>query len=179
VRVAYLGPAGTFSEEAVRSSGFAPDGFEAVPCGDVGEVIRSIGSGTADRAMAPIDNSIEGSVRHTVDGLIAEADTVTIVGEYVHEVRSALIAAQPMPLGDISAVTSHPQPLAQCSHFLREELPGAELRFADSTSAAVREVSRGEPGLAALGPATAAGIYGCTVLREGIEDEPGNLTRFV
>ena len=179
MRVAYLGPAGTFSEEAVRSSGFAPDGFEAVPCGDVGEVIRSIGSGTADRAMAPIDNSIEGSVRHTVDGLIAEADTVTIVGEYVHEVRSALIAAQPMPLGDISAVTSHPQPLAQCSHFLREELPGAELRFADSTSAAVREVSRGEPGLAALGPATAAGIYGCTVLREGIEDEPGNLTRFV
>ena len=179
MRVAYLGPAGTFSEEAVRASGFAAGGFEAVPCDNVSEVIKSIGSGLADRAMAPIDNSIEGSVRHTVDGLIAEADSVTIVGEYVHEVRSALIAARPMPLAEITAVTSHPQPLAQCSHFLREELPGAELRFADSTSAAVREVSRGEPGLSALGPATAAEIYGCTVLREGIEDEPGNLTRFV
>jgi prephenate dehydratase len=179
VRVAYLGPAGTFSEEAVRSSGFAADGFEPVPCSNVAAVIASIRSGAADRAMAPIDNSIEGSVRHTVDGLIAEADAVSIVGEYVHEVRSALITAKPLPLGEITAVTSHPQPLAQCSRFLREQLPGAELRFAESTSAAVRDVSRGEPGLAALGPATAAAIYGCTVLREGIEDEPGNLTRFV
>lgn len=179
MRVAYLGPAGTFSEEAVRTSGFAPGDFEAVPCGTVVEVIEAIGRGAAERAMAPIDNSIEGSVRHTVDGLIAEADSVTIIGEFVHEVRSALIAAQPLPLDEITAVTSHPQPLAQCSRFLREELPRAELRFADSTSAAVREVSQGETGLAALGPATAAGIYGCAVLREGIEDEPGNLTRFV
>jgi prephenate dehydratase len=179
VKVAYLGPAGTFSEEAVRASGFAPDGFEPLPCANVSEVIRSIGAGAAERAMAPIDNSIEGSVRHTVDGLIAEADSVTIIGEYVHEVRSALITSEPLGLDEITAVTSHPQPLAQCSRFLREELPGAELRFADSTSAAVLEVSRGETGLAALGPATAAAIYGCTVLREGIEDEPGNLTRFV
>ncbi len=179
MRVAYLGPAGTFSEDAVRSSGFAPEGFEAVPCATVSEVIQSVSSGAADRAMAPIDNSIEGSVRHTVDGLIAEADSVTIVGEYVHEVRSALIAARPMQLEDIAAVISHPQPLAQCSRFLREEMPGAELRFADSTSAAVKEVSEGEAGLAALGPAAAAAIYGCRVLREGIEDEPGNLTRFV
>lgn len=179
MRVAYLGPAGTFSEDAVRASGFTAEGFETVPCSTVAEVIESIGSGVADRAMAPIENSIEGSVRHTVDGLIAEADSVTIIGEYVHEVQSALITARPLPLGEITAVTSHPQPLAQCSRFLREELPGAELRVADSTSAAVREVSRGEPGLAALGPAAAAGIYGCTVLREGIEDEPGNLTRFV
>ncbi len=179
MRVAYLGPAGTFSEDAVRASGFAPDGFEAVPCEKLAEVIESIGSGAADRAMAPIDNSIEGSVRHTVDGLIAEADSVTIVGEYVHEIRSALITSGPLELSRIEAVVSHPQPLAQCSRFLREELPGAELRFAESTSAAVREVSRGEPGLAALGPAAAARIYGCTVLREGIEDEPGNLTRFV
>ncbi len=179
MRVAYLGPAGTFSEEAVRSSGFAPQGFDAVACGTIGEVIEAVGSGRADRAMVPIENSIEGSVRHTVDGLIAAADSVTIIGEYVHEVRSAVIAASPTPLDRITTVISHPQPLAQCARFLREELPGAELRVAESTSSAVREVSRGEPGLAALGPATAAGIYGCTVLREGIEDEPGNLTRFL
>ena len=179
MRVAYLGPAGTFSEDAVRSSGFASEGFEPVPCGTVSAVIEAIDSGDADRAMAPIDNSIEGSVRHTVDGLITRAESVTIVGEYVHEVRSALIGARPMALDEITAVTSHPQPLAQCSRFLREQLPGAELRFADSTSSAVREVSGGEEGLAALGPAAAAEIYGCEVLREGIEDEPGNLTRFV
>ena len=112
MRVAYLGPAGTFSEDAVRSSGFASEGFEPVPCGTVAAVIEAIGSGDADRAMAPIDNSIEGSVRHTVDGLIARADSVTIVGEYVHEVRSALIGARPMALNEITVVTSHPQPLA-------------------------------------------------------------------
>ncbi len=179
MRVAYLGPAGTFSEDAVRSSGFAGEEFEPLPCSTVAAVIEAIGSGAADRAMAPIDNSIEGSVRHTVDGLIERADSVRIVGEYVHEIRSALIAAEPVALSDIKAVTSHPQPLAQCSRFLREELPGAELRFADSTSSAVREVSDGETGLAALGPAAAAELYGCTILREGIEDEPGNLTRFV
>lgn len=179
MRVAYLGPAGTFSEDAVRASGFAPADFDAVPCGTIAGVIEAIGAGLADRAMVPIDNSIEGSVRHTVDGLIAEAESVTIIGEYVHEVRSALITAREIPLDQITAVLSHPQPLAQCARFLREELPEANLRVADSTSSAVRDVSRGGEGLAALGPAAAADIYGCTVIRESIEDEPGNLTRFV
>jgi prephenate dehydratase len=179
LRIAYLGPAGTFSEDAVRSSGFGGDRFESVPCDTILDAIESIGQGRADRAMVPIENSIEGSVRNTMDGLIAAAESVKIIGEYVHEVRSALITAHPMPLDRITAVISHPQPLAQCARFLREELPGAELRVADSTSSAVREVSLGGDGLAALGPATSAPIYGCTVIREGIEDEPGNLTRFV
>jgi prephenate dehydratase len=179
LRVAYLGPAGTFSEDAVRSSGFGGVGYEPVPCDTILEAIDSIGQGRADRAMVPIENSIEGSVRGTMDGLIACADSVRIIGEYVHEVRSALIAAHPIPLDRITVVISHPQPLAQCARFLREELPDAELRVADSTSSAVRQVSLGGDGLAALGPATAASIYGCAVMREGIEDEPGNLTRFV
>ena len=179
MRVAYLGPAGTFSEDALRSSGFGGAEFEPVLCDTILDAIESIGQGRADRAMVPIENSIEGSVRSTMDGLIATADSVRIIGEYVHEVRSALITAHPLPLDRITAVISHPQPLAQCARFLREELPGAELRVADSTSSAVREVSLGGDGLAALGPAAAAPIYGCAVIREGIEDEPGNLTRFV
>lgn len=179
MRVAYLGPAGTFSEDAVRSSGFGGPDFESVPCDTIVDAIDSIGRGRADRALVPIENSIEGSVRNTMDGLIASADSVRIIGEYVHEIRSALITAHPVPLDRITAVISHPQPLAQCARFLREELPGAELRVADSTSSAVREVSLGGDGLAALGPAAAASIYGCSVMREGIEDEPGNLTRFV
>jgi len=179
LRIAYLGPAGTFSEEAVRSSGFGGAQFEPVLCDTILDAIESINAGRADRAMVPIENSIEGSVRQTMDGLIGAADSVRMIGEYVHEVRSALITAHPLPLDRISVVISHPQPLAQCARFLRVELPGAELRVADSTSSAVREVSLGGDGLAALGPATAAPIYGCTVIREGIEDEPGNLTRFV
>ncbi len=179
MRVAYLGPAGTFSEDALRQSGFAPEGFSPVPRDTIPEVIEAIGDGIADRALAPIENSIEGSVRGTLDGLVEQADQVTISGEYDHQIRSALISREPLALSGISAVISHPQPLAQCARFLRDELPQAELRVAPSTSAAAREVSLSEEPIAALAPAAAAAIYDCTVLREGIEDEPGNVTRFV
>jgi len=179
LRIAYLGPAGTFSEDALRQSGFAPAGFEPVLCETIPAVVEAIGSGRADRALAPIENSIEGSVRGTLDGLVDQADVVTILGEYVREIRSALISREVVPLEQIEAVISHPQPLAQCARFLRESLPQAVLRVADSTSSAARQVSESTGVLAALAPAAAAGIYNCVVLREGIEDEPGNETRFV
>ncbi|MGB0120954.1 MAG: prephenate dehydratase [Solirubrobacterales bacterium] len=179
MRIAYLGPAGTFSEDALRQSGFAPDRFEPVLCETITAVIEAIGSGKADRALAPIENSIEGSVRGTLDGLVDQADSVSIIGEFDHEIRSALISREQSPLDEIDAVISHPQPLAQCARFLRESLPQAVLRVADSTSSAARQVSESTGKLAALAPAAAAEIYGCVVLREGIEDEPGNETRFV
>ena len=179
MRIAYLGPAGTFSEDALRQSGFAPEGFTPVPCDTIPAVIEAIGRGLADRALAPIENSIEGSVRGTLDGLVDQAESITIRGEYDHQIRSALISRRVVPLAEIEAVISHPQPLAQCARFLREELPGAELKVAPSTSAAAREVSESDEPLAALAPAAAAAIYDCQILREGIEDEPGNVTRFV
>lgn len=179
MRIAYLGPAGTFSEDALRQSGFADSDFEPVLCDTIPAVIASIGEGRAERALAPIENSIEGSIRGTLDGLVEQAEAVSIIGEYDHQIRSALISRGKMELSDIEVVMSHPQPLAQCARFLRDELPTAELRVADSTSSAALAVSvSGEP-WAALAPATAAEIYGCEVLREGIEDEPGNETRFV
>lgn len=179
MRIAYLGPAGTFSEDALRQSGFAPEGFTPVPCDTIPAVIEAIGRGLADRALAPIENSIEGSVRGTLDGLADQADVITIRGEYDHQIRSALISRRAIALAEIEAVISHPQPLAQCARFLREELPQAELKVAPSTSAAAREVSRSDSPIAALAPAAAAAIYDCEILREGIEDEPGNVTRFV
>ncbi len=179
MRVAYLGPAGTFSEDALRQSGFAPPDFEAVLCDTIPAVVEAIGAGLADRALVPIENSIEGSIRGTFDGLLKEADRLTIAGEYDHRIRSALIARREFPLSEIDVVISHPQPLAQCARFLREELPEAELKVAPSTSAAAREVGASEGPVAALAPASAAEIYGCVVLRQDIEDEPGNTTRFV
>jgi len=179
LRIAYLGPAGTFSEDALRQSGFAPSGFTPVPCDTIPAVIEAIGRGLADRALAPIENSIEGSVRGTLDGLVDQAEVIAIRGEYDHQIRSALISRRPIGLSEITAVISHPQPLAQCARFLRDELPQAELKVAKSTSAAVLEVSRSDQPLAALAPAAAAAIYDCEILREGIEDEPGNETRFV
>lgn len=179
MRVAYLGPAGTFSEDALEVSRFAPAKFEPVITETIPAAIEMVASGGADRALVPVENSIEGSVRPTLDSLIEAADSVRIVGEFDHEIRQALIARPGLEIGEIEVVISHPQPLAQCALFLRTDLPSAELRVASSTSAAVREVAASVAPWAALGPARAAGIYGCELLREGIEDEPGNVTRFL
>lgn len=182
-RVAYLGPPGTFSEEALRQSGFlaadATTPENLIPVDTLPEAIAAVATGEADRALVPVENSIEGSVRPTLDGLIGHADRVRIAGEYDHPIRSALIGRDEVPLDRIEAVLSHPQPLAQCSLFLSTELPGAELRVAPSTSAAVKEVTASAEPLAALAPSTAAALYGGVILRTGIEDEPGNVTRFL
>lgn len=179
MRVAYLGPSGTFSEDALRQSGFAGDDFSPVLCDTVSDVVSAVIRGEADRALAPIENSIEGSVRPTLDGLAEAAAGTVIIGEYDHEIRSGLIVRESVALGDIEVVISHPQPLAQCARFLRESLPGAEQRIADSTASAVQEVKASDRTWAALAPIAAAEAYGCEVLATDIEDEPGNTTRFV
>lgn len=178
MRVAYLGPAGTFSEEAVRSSGFAGDEFDPVICQTIPEVISTLAEGGSDRAMVPIENSIEGSVRSSLDALLEAREKVAIIGEYEREIHSALIALPGSELDQIEAVISHPQALAQCARFLRQSLPDAEQRIAPSTTAAIQQVALSEGELAALGPAGAADLYDCTILMNDVEDLPGNVTRF-
>lgn len=179
MRVAYLGPAGTFSEDALEVSRLAPEHFEPRLCETIPDTVEAVARGVSDRALVPVENSIEGSVRPTLDALIEHADRVRIAGEYDHEIRSALIGRSGLLPTEVKVVISHPQPLAQCALFLRTELAGAELRVAPSTSAAVREVANSPEPWAALAPARAAHLYGCEVIREGIEDEPGNVTRFL
>jgi prephenate dehydratase len=178
MRVAYLGPPGTFNHDALEAA--APgERPETVPAPTVYEAILAVETGDADRALVPFENSIEGAVRATLDTLVLEASSVTIVGEHDHPVRHALIAARERPLDEIRAVLSHPQASAQCARFVRERLPGAEVRAAASTADAVRRVSESDEPWAALGAASAAGLYGCVVLSDGVEDEPENVTRFV
>ncbi|MBJ7330622.1 MAG: prephenate dehydratase [Solirubrobacteraceae bacterium] len=173
--VAYLGPAGTFSEEAARTAADA----DLLPQPTIADAIDAVAAGTADRAIVPIENSIEGSVAQTLDTL-ADRPSVTISGELVLPVSHLLVAATNLAPGDIRRVISHPQPLGQCAHWLREHLPGAELVASPSTADAIREVAaaNGQP-WAAIGTRRAAELYGGVVLREGIEDEAGNATRFV
>jgi len=178
MRIAYLGPAGTFTEDALREA--ASDGdFEAVRTATIREAILAVQEGEAERALVPFENSIEGSVRVTLDTLAFDAEKVTIVGEHDYRVRVHLIARPGTEVEQVEAVLSHPQPLAQCARFLRETLPEVEQREVSSTAAAVRMVSESQRPWAALGAAAAAKLYGCTLLREGVEDESGNVTRFV
>ncbi|MDX6584097.1 MAG: prephenate dehydratase [Solirubrobacterales bacterium] len=178
VRVAYLGPAGTFSEQALREAGVAGT-IEPLPMATIHDAIIAVDRGEAERALVPFENSTEGSVRATLDTLAFDAPTVTIVGEHDQPITNSLIAREEIELGKIEVVVSHPQANAQCRRFLRTELPQAEVRAASSTADAVREVAESERPLAALGASSAAVVYGCVVLREGVEDEAGNVTRFV
>jgi prephenate dehydratase len=178
MRIAFLGPAGTFSEDALRAAVGGAE-IEPRPAPSVYEAIRAVAAGEAERALVPFENSIEGAVRSTLDTLAFDAPSVTIAGEHDHPIANSLIAREEVPLDRIEMVLSHPQASAQCARFIREHLPGAEVRAAPSTAEAVREVSASTEPWAALGAASAALIYGCVVLREGIEDSPENVTRFV
>jgi prephenate dehydratase len=178
MRFGYLGPPGTFSEEALRASPLAADG-EAVPFASIHETVMAVEAGTVDRALVPIENALEGGVRATLDALAVDARDVAIVGEAVLAISNCLIARTDLAPDAIAVVVSHPQPLAQCARFLRAELPQAEVRAATSTADAVRTVAGSEEPWAALGPRTAAELYGCRVLREGVDDDPDNATRFV
>jgi prephenate dehydratase len=179
VRIAYLGPAGTFTEDALREAVEPGAEFERLRTPTIHEAILAVERGDAERALVPFENSIEGSVRGTLDALAFDAEKVSIVGEHDFAVRAMLLAREPRELEEITVVLSHPQPLAQCARFLRENLPGAELRTVSSTAEAARLVGESEQPWAAIGAHSAAELYGCTILREGIEDEANNVTRFV
>jgi prephenate dehydratase len=178
MRIAYLGPAGTFTEDALGEA--LPGGdFEPLRTATIHDAILAVDRGEAERALVPVENSIEGSVRDTLDTLAFEAERVTIVGEYDYTVRAHLLGREQIELDAIEAVLSHQQPLAQCARFLREQLPGVELRSVSSTAAAVRMVSESVRPWAAIGSRAAAALYGCTIIREGIQDEADNVTRFL
>jgi prephenate dehydratase len=178
LKIAYLGPAGTFTEDALAEAAPA-GGHEPLRTVTIHDAIVAVERGEADRALVPFENSIEGSVRATLDTLAFDASAVTIVGEHDYAVRAHLIAARPSDLEDIEVVLSHPQPLAQCARYLRENLAEAERRSASSTAEAVRLVCESEEPWAAIGARAAADLYGGEVLATGIEDEEGNVTRFV
>jgi prephenate dehydratase len=178
MRIAYLGPAGTFTEDALGEA-LGSTEFEPLRMDTVYDAILAVIEGRADRALAPYENSIEGSVRGTLDILAFDAPNVTIVGEHDYPVRQHLVTREGVELGDIEAVLSHQQGLAQTARFLRENLPGVELRSVSSTAAAVRMVSESPRPWAAVGSRAAASLYGCRILREGIQDEQNNVTRFV
>ncbi|MBS1679961.1 MAG: prephenate dehydratase [Actinobacteria bacterium] len=178
MRIAYLGPAGTFTEDALNEALGGAE-FEPLRTETVFDAIQAVIEGRADRALAPYENSIEGSVRGTLDILAFDAPNVAIVGEHDYPVRQHLITRDGVELDQIEAVLSHQQGLAQTARFLRENVPGVELRSVSSTAAAVRMVSESPRPWAAVGSRAAASLYGCRILREGIQDEQNNVTRFV
>jgi len=175
VRRAFLGPAGTFTEEALLSLG--TDGIEPVPCATIGEVFAAVASGDCSEGVVPIENSVEGSVNETLDALAFDHE-LHVTAELVRDIHHALVVAPGVRLEDVTAIVSKPEATAQCRAWLAVNLPGRTAVAANSTAEAVQRAVA-EPGLAAIGTGLAARLYGGDVLAEAIEDFAGNQTRFV
>ena len=178
MRAGYFGPEGTFTHEALIEAAGARE-LDLVPFPTIYDTVMAVHDGAVDRALVPIENSLEGSVNATLDALAMETEDVAIVGEVVHPIRHCLIARTELELAEIQAVVSHPQANAQCARFIRTRLPGARVLAGSSTAEAVRIVSEHDGPWAALGNRLAAERYGCLVLRAGVEDVADNETRFV
>ena len=176
-RIGVLGPEGTNSHEALLGTPHA-DGAEVVPLPSNHDVVLAVQEGRVDRALAPLENSVEGGVNATVDALTFAAPDVVIVGELVHAVHHCLVAAPGSTPAELTVVLSHPQGLAQCAGALRRLVPGARQEAVASTAGAVERAAH-EPGVGAIGTRTAAARYGTDVLAADIEDRADNATRFV
>jgi prephenate dehydratase len=177
-RVAFLGPPGTFTEEALLGQ---PDlaAAELVPLPSMPDVLLATESGEADLGFVALENSIEGTVRLVIDALVFERELL-IQREVVMSVRQHLVAPPGMGLADVRRVVSFPDAMAQCRRFFAVQLAGVEVVAANSTAEAVRQVAdERPPGTAALGSTLAAKLYGLDVIASEIDDHPENATRFV
>lgn len=178
-RIGYLGPTGTFNEEAlIGLIGAEPD-VEAVSYPTIGACFDALGAGDVPEVLVPIENSIEGSVNQTLDQLAFGPPGRYLRAETVHRIHHHLIARRDLPLEAIERVISHPHASAQCGDFLATALPGAAVLAANSTAEAVRTVCEQDDRSAAIGPRRAAELYGGVVLASDIADRPDNHTRFV
>jgi prephenate dehydratase len=175
-RYAYLGPAGTFSEAAVKALDQAGEA-EAVPFPTIQATLDAVRDGTVERAVVPIENSVEGAVTATMDDLAAGQELV-ICAELLLGVAFALLARPGTQLSDIKLIGGHPVAQPQCRHWLADHLPDADWRPAPSNAEAARLVADGQLDAALAGEFTAE-VYGLTTLATGIHDRDSAVTRFV
>lgn len=175
VRIGFLGPAGTFSEAALRQ--YEPDA-EAIPFVDVPAALAAVRHGDVDASIVPIESSVEGGVNATLDTL-GEGDDLVIVGETLVPITFALSVREDFT-GEITHVGSHPHGWAQCRKFLTSAFPHVEHVPTPSTAAAAELLAAGEADFdAALSSTLSAKQYGLRILHDGVADNPNAITRFV
>ena len=174
-RVAYLGPPGTYTEDATERYDPAAERY---PCPTISATAEAVRSGDADEGVTPIENSLEGAVNETLDLLIRES-MLLIRQEVLVPIRHCLLVKPGTLASSIEIVYSHPQALGQCRHYLEETLPNARPVAALSTAGSVEQMQASDVPAAAIASRRAGNLYGAHVLEEDIQDEAGNTTRFV
>lgn len=171
--VAYLGPRGTFSEEAVTKR--FGNAVTSLPCSSIDDIFRKVESGTASYGVVPVENSTEGAVGRTMDLLLQTP--LKICGELELPVHQCLMAQQ-TDLAAIQKIYSHPQSFAQCQAWLNENLQNADRINAASNADAARQAAV-DSSAAAIAGKRAAEVFGLKVCAANIEDNPNNTTRFL
>ena len=174
LRVAYLGPEATYTHLAARALFGTMAAYRPAPT--IADVFHEVEGERADVGLVPVENSTEGMVAHTLD-LLAESP-LRICGEVSLPIRHCLLARRGTRLSALERVVAHPQALAQCRRWLGANLPGVATEQAASNTRAA-ELAREQRAVAAIAAEEAAPVYGLTVLARGIQDESGNLTRFL
>ena len=174
-QIAYLGPAGTFTEAAALL--YDPEA-QLIPFPSVAAVAEAVDSGTAEEGVVPIENSLEGSVTDTLDLLIHDSN-LSIRHEIVIPIEHCLLGKPGGSAQEVALIYSHPQALAQCRRFIAKSFPKAQAVAALSTAAAVEDMLESKSPAAAIANSRAAGIYGADILAQGIQDSSANHTRFV
>jgi prephenate dehydratase len=173
-RLAFLGPAGTYTEEAAL---LYDPGADLQPLSTIAAVGLAVSSETTDQGVVPIENSLEGSVTFTLDLLIRESG-LSIFTEVVLPINHYLMAKPGTRVSDIQVIYSHPQSLAQCREYLERRFPDAQQMASLSNSAAVSNMNDSSLLAAAIGPKRAAELYGAEILGKDIQDVANNVTRF-
>ncbi|MGD0997871.1 MAG: prephenate dehydratase [Thermoleophilia bacterium] len=176
--IAFLGPEGTFTEEALLAN--LPAGeYHPFPYPSIRDVLKAVQAGEAPLGIVPIENSIEGSVIVTLDSLAFGFDELRVVREVTWQVHQQLIARRPLEFDRVTKIVSIPHAYGQCREFIHEHLDGVEHEATDSTAEAVRRVSRVDRPWVAIGTHLAAEMYECVVVAPDIDDAQDNRTRFV
>ena len=182
MRIGFLGPRGTFSQEALNKYiglNTYENMYEIVAYNTIPELLFAVRNNDLDEAVVPIENSIEGGVGVTLDMMAFEVDLM-IKAELAIQIRQNLLVKKGTQLKDIKYILSHPQAVGQCRKFINSRLPHAEIRFVYSTAEAAQEVSAcGNNDYGAIGSIAAAEEYKLDVLASSIQDKDNNLTRFV
>ena len=175
MKLAYLGPEGTYSEQAAID--YAANS-ERIPYSGILAVVKAAESGEVQEAIVPIENSLEGVVTHTVDLLIHESP-LKIRGEVVVPIHHQLLMPPGVRMEDVRVVYSHPQAIAQCRGFLSSHLPSAEHVASLSTASAVEDMKSSRYPAASISSRRAAELFDVAIAESDIEDIHNNLTRFV
>lgn len=172
----YLGPSGTFSHQAALE--WSQGKEEIKEFSTIYSVILAVAEGKIDRAIVPIENSIDGSINTTLDTLAFDVD-LFITGEYILHISENLMVKKGTKKEDIKIITSHPQPIGQCSRLLTHEFADTEIQFTDSTAAAAKRVCESDGSVACIGSPNSAKLYDLEILRADCGDDINNSTRFV